>query len=233
LVVEARLARSDELHHLAEAADDPDWYETFHLDFAAADASIAGYLIVTLRPSEARSWVWACVIGDGRRLVAVDEPDAPLPRRDALELRAPGLWADVECEIPFDHMTVGLEAFGVAFDDPEDAVGSRRGDRTPLGFDLEWETDGQVSRHGSSTSYEMCCRVTGELLVGDERFELDVAGARSHCWGTHPWWRAGAEAAVPAGVRAMVPVAIPGARRALRSTVIVDPSGARWRHQLG
>jgi hypothetical protein len=228
--VDARPVRADELHHLAVAGDDPDWYEAIGLDFAAEDGEVGGYLVVTLRPAERRAWVWACVTGAGRRLVAVDEPDAPLPRRDGWELRAPGLWIDVECETPFEHVSVGLEAFGVAFDDPLDAIASGRGERVPLGFDLEWERAAAPERT-TPDRYAMVCSVLGEVLVGDERFELGgVAGSRRHCWGTDPWWRRPSRpAAADGAVVARVPVAIPGADAVLWSTLAGAP-GATWSH---
>jgi hypothetical protein len=227
--------RADELHHLATAGRGPAWFETFALEFAAADASLAGYLAVTLRPSEARAWFWACVTGVGRSLVAVVEPDAPLPRRTPLELRASGLWLDVECETPFDHVSVGLEAFGLAFDDPDDAIGSGRGSRVPVGFDLEWETSAAVAWRGSD-AYSMACRVTGEILIGEERHEIDATGARSHCWGDDAWWRRSAGGAVvpPADVAAVAAFAIPdaGGDSVLRSVVRLGSGAAHWVHDI-
>jgi hypothetical protein len=229
--VDARPSRRDELHHLSSADDVPDWFETFALDFSAADASVGGYLIVTLRPGEGRSWCWACVAGADRPLVAIVEDDAPLPRRSALELRAPGLWVDVECETPFDHVSVGLEAFGLTFDHPRDAIGDRRGARTPVGFDLEWETDGDIERRRPD-AYAMPCRVTGEVLVGDERFELDGAGRRAHCWGGEPWWRS-PDVAGDGDATAYVAVPDPiGPPTVLSSRLARTDRGPRWAHRV-
>ena len=52
----------------------------------------------------------------------------------------------LECEQPLDHWTVGLEAFGLAFDDPGEVLGRGHGDRAALGLDLEWETASPVGR---------------------------------------------------------------------------------------
>jgi hypothetical protein len=185
--VDARPTRADELHHLADWSGASTWHETFRLDFVAPDASVAGYVLVVLRPGEERAWYWACLTGRDRRLVLVEETDAPLPRRPLLELRASGLWCDIECEIPGEHVSVGLEAFGLAFDDHADAA-ARRGERTPVGFDLEWETSGAVEPWGER-GYAMPCRVTGEVLVGDEQLPLDASGGRAHRWGDDPWWQ--------------------------------------------
>lgn len=91
------------------------------------------------------------------RLLVVREDDLPAPSRADLDVRASGLWLSLVCETPGEHWTVGLEAFALSVDHPDD----ERGDLVPLGLDIEWEAPG---------------RVTGELLVGDERVELDVDG---------------------------------------------------------
>jgi hypothetical protein len=123
----------------------------------------------------------------------VDEPEAPLPRRAAMELRAPALWVDVEIEVPFVHATVGMEAFGLSFDDPDEALRTGRGDRTPFGLDLEWESDHakpEVEEHSGSLGYSLLAQVTGEVLIGPERHELHCPGRRWHRWGARPWWDA-------------------------------------------
>jgi hypothetical protein len=86
------------------------------------------------------------------RWLVVREDDLPVPAGD--DIRAPSLWLSLTCETPGEHWTVGLEAFALAVDDPDD----ERGDLVPLGLDIAGETPG---------------RVPGELLVGDVRVELD------------------------------------------------------------
>ena len=110
-----------------------------------------------------------------------------------LELRGSGLWVDLQCLVPFDHMTVGLEAFAIHLDDPSEALGRLWGERVPFGLDLEWDTTGRLLTPASGASaqlqsYEFACRVHGDVLVGDERIELDGFGSRRHAWGAaHPW----------------------------------------------
>jgi hypothetical protein len=95
-------------------------------------------------------------------VVVVHDDDVPPPRRaDVLVVRAEGLWAELLCETPEEHWSFGLEAFGVRFDDEEEAAASDRGERVPLGFDLEWETPD---------------RVVGEVLVGRASYALTGRG---------------------------------------------------------
>lgn len=115
---------------------------------------------------------------DRRPLVVVRDAEVPLPRSPAsFGIRTEGLWADMNCEAPFEHWSYGLEAFGIAVDDPSDT----RGHRIALGFDLEWEATAPVE--GGEGSYRQSGRVHGEILVGHEAVAFDGAGVRRHQWG--------------------------------------------------
>ncbi|MFN8018214.1 MAG: hypothetical protein U0P45_08830 [Acidimicrobiales bacterium] len=164
------------------------WSESWYLDFVDPERGIGGYVRLGLYPNLGTAWYWGCVVGPDRPLVTVIDADVPLPRLGTHEVRTEGLWADYTVETPLDHVSVGLEAFGIATDDPAEAYGDLRGERTPLGFDLEWETDGGTYAYPGVTRYEVPCRVHGEVLVGDERFELDGHGQRDHSWGERDWW---------------------------------------------
>ena len=109
-----------------------------------------------------------------------------------LEIRTHGLWADHTCETPLDHWSVGNEAFGLGVDEPAALYADVPvGDRVPLGIDLEWETDGIPYHYGATTRYEIPCKVHGEVLVGDERLDIDGHGQRDHSWGVRDWWQFG------------------------------------------
>ena len=85
-----------------------------------------------LYPNLGVAWYWACLVGEGRPLVTVIDHEVALPKAPSLEIRADGLWADHIVETPFDHMTLGCEAFAVAVDDPAEVYGDLRGDRVPV-----------------------------------------------------------------------------------------------------
>jgi hypothetical protein len=172
------------------AGPEPLWNESYYLDFVSHDASVGGYVRIGRYPNLGVIWYWACVVGPDRRLVTVVDNAVPFPAGyDTLELRADGLWADHHAQIPLDHFTLGLEAFGVTLDDPADTYHGLAGERTALGFDLEWETDGVPFRWPQGLDrYEIPCRVHGEILVGDERIDFDGTGQRDHSWGVRDWW---------------------------------------------
>jgi hypothetical protein len=180
--------RADERAHAP--GPEPLWGESWYFDWAAPDGGLGGYVRLGLYPNLRKAWYWACLVGEGRPLVTVLDHDVPLPRT-GLEVRTEGLWADHNVETALDHWSLGCEAFAVAVDDPAEAYGDLRGDRVPFGFDLEWETAGDVFPYDATSRYEIACRVTGEVLVGQERIEVDGVGQRDHSWGVRDWWSYG------------------------------------------
>ena len=165
------LTAADELAH--PPGEERLWGESWYFDFTDREGTLGGYVRLGLYPNLGVAWYWACLVGEGRPLVTVIDHEVALPKAPSLEIRADGLWADHVVETPFDHMTLGCEAFAVAVDDPAEVYGDLRGDRVPFGFDLEWETDrGGLYPWIGTTRYEVSCNVHGEILVGDETIEL-------------------------------------------------------------
>lgn len=186
---------------------DPSWEsrhpgrrESWSFDFCAPDAGLGGFVGLTLHPPPRTvAWYWAALVGTGRPYLLVRDLEIEPPRRSrSREVRADGLWADVNCETPFEHWSLGLEAFGVALDDPDEALGAERGDRTGLGLDLEWEAVAGVV--GEEGDYDQPCDVHGEILVGAgsvvETIAFEGHGWRRHSWGGAP---AGVAPAAAAG----------------------------------
>lgn len=164
------------------------WNESYYLDFVDPEQRIAGYVRLGVCAGLGTAWYWACVVGEGRPLVTVIDHDVPLPKAPSREIRTEGLWADYTVETALEHVSVGVEAFAVGVDDPAEVYGDLRGDRVPLGFDLEWESDGGAYAYPGVTRYEVPCRVHGELLIGSEELTIDGFGQRDHSWGTRDWW---------------------------------------------
>lgn len=138
-------------------------------EFARADG-FAGFVRLARPDPTGAAWCWAYLVGvpgvDG--LVVVRDHDVPPPRR-GLEVKGEGLWADFVCEIPATHWTIGLEAYGVRLDAPQDALGpgGEIGERLPVGLDLEWEAGPGGPPAGA---------VHGDVLVGPLRLDLDAPG---------------------------------------------------------
>ncbi|MDQ6928038.1 MAG: hypothetical protein M3159_05160 [Actinomycetota bacterium] len=178
---------SDERRH--PPGPGPHWEESWYFDFALPDGSFGGYLRLGLRAAENKAWWWTCLAGDRRPLVSVRDHDVDPPVGRSLEVRASGLWGEITTETPLQHWSVGLEAFGVALDDPAEAWREERGDRIAVGFDLEWESPNGVTEPMTARreGYAQPCSVQGEVLLGDERLLIDANGWRTHEWGDHDW----------------------------------------------
>jgi hypothetical protein len=172
------ITAADEGRHRAGG---PGWVETWSFDFISEDAGLAGLASLSIVPGRRAAEYWAVLVGDGVPLMVVRDGEVEPPRGPGLELRGEGLWADHTCETPLEHWTVGLEAFAVAFDDPAEALGRERGDRVPLGFDLEWEAEEPA--WPAPGGYRQPSFVSGDVLVGAERIGVEVPGFRSHWWG--------------------------------------------------
>lgn len=177
---------SDEAPH--EPGPEELWGESWYLDFFDPERNVGGYVRLGLYPNTGTCWYWACLVGPDRPLVTVIDQDVTPPRRGTTEVRTEGLWADYVVETPLDHVSVGVEAFALALDDPADTYRELRGDRVPFGLDLEWETDGGAYPYPGVTRYEVPCRVHGEVLLADETIAIDGWGQRDHSWGVRDWW---------------------------------------------
>lgn len=183
----------------AGPAPDPMWErrhpgrpESWSFDFASPDGSLGGFVGLTIWSTPRLAWYWAALVGRRRPYLLVRDLEVAPPRSQASrEVRSTALWADINCETPHDHWSLGLEAFGVSMDDPDEALGGERGDRIGLGLDLEWEASASVV--GDEGSYRQACVVHGEILVGGggsgvEKLAFDGLGWRGHAWGAGVEW---------------------------------------------
>jgi hypothetical protein len=169
------------------------WWESWQLD-VAADDGIGVAVLLACSPATGVAWWWTHVLlPDRSGPVVVRDHEVPLPRV-GLEVRADGLWGELVCETPFEHWTYGLEAFGVALDDPSESRRGEFGERIPVGVDLEWEVEDDVGevRMGDDElpGYEQFGTVRGEVLLGRARFGIDAVSRRAHRWGVPRWDRA-------------------------------------------
>jgi hypothetical protein len=172
---------------------EPEWADAWEIDFAADDGPVGGFVRLSLLPNQGVAWWWTSLLTP--RLVAVRDHEVPLPRA-GLEVRADGLWGELVCETPLEHWSIGLEAFGIAYDDPADAWGDEWGERLPVGLDLEWEATGPAEDFPPAgpppgpegIGYSHPGRVHGAILVGPDRMPISGTGFRSRASGVLDWW---------------------------------------------
>ena len=63
-------------------------------------------------------------------------------RADPFIVKAPEMWAEHHCVAPLEQWSIGNEAFFVALDDADEALGRAYGTPTATSMDLEWYAGG-------------------------------------------------------------------------------------------
>ena len=184
------LSAADERHHAV--GPEPWWNESWYFDFATTDGSLGGYVRIGLYPNHRAAWYWACLVGEGRPLVIVVDHTVTPPRADSLEVRAEGLWADHTVEVPFDHMTLGCEAFALGLDDPAEMYGDPpasgcRSGSTSSGTPTAPPTP--TRRAPPATRCRAGC--TARSSSATSRSRSTAVGQRDHSWGVRDWWTLG------------------------------------------
>jgi hypothetical protein len=116
-----------------------------------------------LRTADRASY-WAYLDLRDEGVVIVRDDELAPPRGSLVEVRGDALWAEAVCEVPGEHWSFGLEAFGLLLADLDEARTVTVGDRVPVGFDLEWDEG----------------LVVGELLVGKRRIAVETRGDFAH-----------------------------------------------------
>jgi hypothetical protein len=165
------------------------WNESWYFDVIDAGGTVGAYVRVGLYPNLGVCWytTFVCPVG-GAPVAAVDFA-APLPAAPGLLTETGALRAEHVCEIPLERFRVTLDAIGEAHADAAAPLRGEPGTYVPVSLDLSWETDGEPYGYRLATRYEIPCRVTGTIRVGEERFTLsDAPGQRDHSWGTRDWW---------------------------------------------
>ncbi len=166
------------------------WNESWYFDAVAGDGSLGVYVRLGRLPNQGVALYTACVCGPDRPSVMVVDAAAPLPGADdegqSIETRS--FTASQRCEAPLERFHVCLAGTGEAYDDQSAPLRGEAGEPVAVELDLVWETDGIPYAWRASTRYEIPCRVSGTIRLGDETIELAGPGQRDHSWGARDWW---------------------------------------------
>ena len=151
--------------------------EAWEFQWGTADGN-GGFVRLALHREERVAWYWAYLLRPGLGPVVVRDHEVALPRGRALEIRADSLWAELVCETPGEHWSIGLEAFAVALDEPDVTPDGEIGERIAFGLDIEWETTGEDGEDGAAPG-----RVRGDVLLGRDTIPIDTPGPFIHTAG--------------------------------------------------
>ena len=160
----------------------PVWSESHRLLALAEDgaSALAMEVGIHLRPGARWGSFHCAVFRDGEDPIVIAENDMPVPAKH-WEFRTSGLWVDNVCETPLVHWSYGLEAFGLAIDDPLELLGRGYGDRVPLGWDLDFESAPEYYTDGRQPG-----RLDGILLFAGGEATITGPALRRHVWGPTP-----------------------------------------------
>lgn len=183
------MARIDD-EHRHEPGPEQLWCESWGFSFAARDGSLGGFVRLQVWPNQDTAWCWAGFVRPGDPVLAVRDQDVRPPRSASRsrEVRADGLWVELDPITALDHWSIGLEAFASGYDDAFEGWGAERGDRVPLGFELDAEARALPVDHVLGTRYAVPCLVHGDVLVGEEHLHVETYGVADHWWGVTDWW---------------------------------------------
>jgi hypothetical protein len=182
------LTPADEGRHTPDA-DVALWNESWYLDFATADGRLGGYVRYSLYPNEGVAWLWACLVGEERDLLAAVDHHLALPDDpDGMDLDAGSVRLRQEVAEPFGEVTVHLETPATRFGEPGHLYTGEAGDAAHLTFDLTWAPQSRPYPYPGLTRYEVPCTVTGRVVVDGEVLEVAADGERDHSWGHRDWW---------------------------------------------
>jgi hypothetical protein len=173
---------ADERAHVP--GPEPWWQETWVFDFWTDDG-LGGFTWLTLLNGLRRAWYWAALVQPGRPLLYLADVDVPLPTT-GLELRSEGLWASHDCEAPFEQWTVANEAYAVALEHPDEALGRGYGRPEPVAFDIEWYAASPAVALSGTSGYAQAGTVDAVIELGQGRLEVEASSRRRHWWGRPP-----------------------------------------------
>lgn len=180
-----RPSEADELAHAPTA--EPLWSESWYADFADAAQGLGGWFRLGLIANEQTAWVHALLCGPDMPTVAVDVR-VPLPA-DPWVLGTDSFELGHAATAPLQAYRLDLRARAQAYPDPSALLRGEAGTPVEMTMNLVWDTDGVPYKYRMTTRYEIPCRVSGTVTVGDTGYRVEsVPGQRDHSWGVRDWW---------------------------------------------
>ncbi len=166
------------------------WNESWYFDAVGDSGELGLYVRLGRLPNEGVCLYTACICGPGRPSVMLVDAAAPLPavEDDRQTIATAGFRATQECLEALQRFQVSVRGSARAHTDHSAPLRGEAGEPTWIELELTWETDGIPYAWRQSTRYEIPCRVTGTVRIGEERIEFSGPGQRDHSWGSRDWW---------------------------------------------
>ncbi len=166
------------------------WNESWYFDGVSEAGDLGVYVRLGRLPNQGIALYTACVCGPGRQSVMLVRDDAPLPAADdpSQTIVLDDMRSEQSCEVPLERFRVRVEGVAEAYSDQAAPLRDERGEPVTIGLDLFWHTDGIPYAWRQTTRYEIPCRVSGTVSIGNEEFDFSGPGQRDHSWSARDWW---------------------------------------------
>lgn len=173
-----------------EPGPEPLWNESWYFDAVDDDGELGVYHRIGRLPNADACLLSTCIVRPGEPAIMLVDAGAPLPAAgdEAQAVATDGVRAELSCDEPLRRFSVRVEGTAAAYADHSAPLRKEAGEPVEIALDLTWETDGEPYQWRLATRYEIPCRVTGTVRIGEETLELSGAGQRDHSWGGRDWW---------------------------------------------
>ncbi len=187
------MATNDELMH--PVGDHPSWSESYYFNFVDPESKIGMFTRMGFRPGNGWADALHVIYLEGRRVAFTYgrrdiEQDLSLYDGD---LSAGAL--SLECVAPHERWQIRYA--GPAQDIPDGEVLLIRSKQRPEGWfepaelemslDFECLTRPHYASQGEHGHFEQSGRVTGEIRLGNDTWQVDGYGVRDKSWGPRDW----------------------------------------------
>lgn len=170
------LTNADELRHpwAGAGVDVEAWWWWGHSP--AADVGV----FVGLELRGRRFDYWAGLVRVGEPYLYIEELDGT-GLRAGLEIKPSEMWADHQCDVPFQQWSVANEAHGVLLEDPMEALHRAYGTPVAVTFDIEWFSNATPTQ--IEGGYEQVGEVDARIELSEGVVAVQGPAHRVHVWG--------------------------------------------------
>jgi len=184
----APLQPAPEDEHAHPPGEEPLWNESWYFDFVDPAQQLGGWIRLGLNPNGPGAWINAMLCGPGRETIALNDFQVPHPA-DPTDVHGDGVRLTMEVVEPLQTYRVRVAGAGESFTDPAGPLHGATGTPVEAEMELVLTTVGVPYQYRVTPRYEMPCTVSGQVRIGDQRYQLhDVVGQRDHSWGVRDWW---------------------------------------------
>ncbi|CAN5694673.1 hypothetical protein BH09ACT8_BH09ACT8_32720 [soil metagenome] len=166
------------------------WNESWYFDAVDDSETLGVYIRLGLLPNQGCCFYAASIVRPGLPTLMIVDERAPLAPNGitAEAVSTETLHATQECIAPLTDYNVTLAATAQAYADHSAPLRGEVGEPVAVELELRWHTDGIPYAWSATTRYEIPCRVTGVIRIGDRQHTFGGPGQRDHSWGIRDWW---------------------------------------------